>query len=433
VLLYAYQPRAELHRRCRAWVEEAFSGEEPVRLAWVTVLAFIRISTSPRIFRAAAPRGGGDRRGFVLARASVGVPSSRRGSGAGRSSGSCWWRRRSRAPSSWTPSWRHWRSKNGATLVTTDRDFTRFPNLKLRNPAAGSGREARHAQCGCVADDWSLEGASAVLESDPGLSVFLGLLVLVLFVLPPLVDPEGGGRGLVLDVGLSLLLLAGVAALSTHSAVRALLFRAGGRALVVALGPVLSPATALAAPRHGDGDGVRGAGRRPFAQGPFNVHRIQGAVAAYLLLGLAWALAYESVALLATEAFSGPGVAAPERGRFIYFSFVTLTTVGYGDVTPVHPWRARWPSRKPSRGSCTRPYCSPASSPWRPAAGPRARGRRHPGPGRARSAGVAVYGFIEAMYSSNILVTPSVLGEDGGALALNLAAVGLEGRDGAGV
>ena len=27
--------------------------------------------------------------------------------------------------------------ENGATLVTTDRDFARFPNLKLRNPAAG--------------------------------------------------------------------------------------------------------------------------------------------------------------------------------------------------------------------------------------------------------------------------------------------------------
>ena len=173
-------------------------------------------------------------------------------------------------------------------------------------------------------------------ESDPGLSVFLGLLVLVLFVLPPLVDPEGGGRGLVLDVGLSLLLLAGVAALSTHSAVRALLFVLVVGALVVRWGPFSAPATALAALVT-----VMAMAfvvlAQAFRAGPVNVHRIQGAVAAYLLLGLAWALAYESVALLATEAYSGPGVAAPERGRFIYFSFVTLTTVGYGDVTPVHP------------------------------------------------------------------------------------------------
>jgi voltage-gated potassium channel Kch len=68
-----------------------------------------------------------------------------------------------------------------------------------------------------------------------------------------------------------------------------------------------------------------------------NVHRIQGAVAAYLLLGLSWALAYELVALRVGQAFSGAGLGAAERTSFIYFSFVTLTTVGYGDITPVHP------------------------------------------------------------------------------------------------
>ena len=74
-----------------------------------------------------------------------------------------------------------------------------------------------------------------------------------------------------------------------------------------------------------------------FRAGPVNVHRIQGAVAAYLLLGLVWALAYELVALVAAGAFSGTGLGGAGRPDFIYFSFVTLTTVGYGDVTPVHP------------------------------------------------------------------------------------------------
>ena len=74
-----------------------------------------------------------------------------------------------------------------------------------------------------------------------------------------------------------------------------------------------------------------------FRAGPVNFHRIQGAVAAYLLLGLAWALAYELVSLLAAGAFSFAGSGGPERPDFVYFSFVTLTTVGYGDVTPVHP------------------------------------------------------------------------------------------------
>ena len=81
-------------------------------------------------------------------------------------------------------------------------------------------------------------------ESDPGLSVFLGLLVVFLFVLPPLVGAEGGGRGLVVDVGLSVLLLAGVATLSTHRAVRAVLFVLVVAALVVRWGPFSAPATA---------------------------------------------------------------------------------------------------------------------------------------------------------------------------------------------
>ena len=173
-------------------------------------------------------------------------------------------------------------------------------------------------------------------ESDPGLSVFLGLLVLFLFVLPPLVEPEGSGRGLVIDVGLSVLLLAGVAAVSAHPAVRAVLFVLVVGALVVRWGPFSAPATALAAL-------VTVVAMtfvvlvQAFRAGSVNVHRIQGAVAAYLLLGLAWALAYETVALLAAGAFSSTVPAEAERGRFIYFSFVTLSTLGYGDVTPVHP------------------------------------------------------------------------------------------------
>ena len=173
-------------------------------------------------------------------------------------------------------------------------------------------------------------------ESDPGLSVFLGLLVVFLFVLPPFVEPDGSGRSLVVDAGLSVLLLAGVAALSTHTAVRAVLFVLVVAALVVRWGPFSPPVRAVAAL-------VTVVAMafvvlvQAFRAGPVNVHRIQGAVAAYLLLGLAWALAYEIVALVATGAFSAASPAEPARGRFIYFSFVTLSTLGYGDVTPVHP------------------------------------------------------------------------------------------------
>jgi toxin-antitoxin system PIN domain toxin len=50
VLLYAYHPRSPHHDRCRRWLEGAFSGDAPVALCWLVVLAFLRISTSSRAF-----------------------------------------------------------------------------------------------------------------------------------------------------------------------------------------------------------------------------------------------------------------------------------------------------------------------------------------------------------------------------------------------
>lgn len=68
-------------------------------------------------------------------------------------------------------------------------------------------------------------------------------------------------------------------------------------------------------------------------------HQIEGAIAAYLLLGVAWSFAYNLVYLLRPAdafAFANPRLAASPatQGSFLYFSFVTLTTIGYGDITP---------------------------------------------------------------------------------------------------
>jgi len=64
-------------------------------------------------------------------------------------------------------------------------------------------------------------------------------------------------------------------------------------------------------------------------------HQIEGAIAGFLLLGLAWANAYEWLALHNPAAFRGLGAA--DAMQWPYYSFVTLTTVGYGDITPVSP------------------------------------------------------------------------------------------------
>lgn len=50
VLLYAVNRNAPQHERARQWWEAALNGEETIGLAWVVVLGFLRLSTSPRVF-----------------------------------------------------------------------------------------------------------------------------------------------------------------------------------------------------------------------------------------------------------------------------------------------------------------------------------------------------------------------------------------------
>jgi hypothetical protein len=174
---------------------------------------------------------------------------------------------------------------------------------------------------------------------DKGLSVFSLLLMVVAFVLPPLLPP-GSGRSLAGDLVYAALLLSGVLALGERRLTRWLLMPVALVTLTVDLGswlvPVAEPwvvGTSLASLVAL----VAVVLARTLRGGPITFHRLLGAVAAYLLLGVVWAHAYALVALLRPGALSGavsPGDGA--RG-FFYFSFVTLATVGYGDVLPVHP------------------------------------------------------------------------------------------------
>lgn len=50
VLIYAVNADALHHIRSRSWLESALSGTEPVGLAWVSILAFLRITTRRQIF-----------------------------------------------------------------------------------------------------------------------------------------------------------------------------------------------------------------------------------------------------------------------------------------------------------------------------------------------------------------------------------------------
>ena len=73
--------------------------------------------------------------------------------------------------------------------------------------------------------------------------------------------------------------------------------------------------------------------RRIFQHPTVTLQDIFAAFCIYLQTGLAFAFMYAAVDLIAPEAFLDPGVT--ERATdYIYFSFVTMLTLGYGDLVP---------------------------------------------------------------------------------------------------
>jgi toxin-antitoxin system PIN domain toxin len=133
LLVYAYHPQSPLHQRAKTWVEAAFGGQEPVRLPWQTISAFLRLTTNPKVFQAP----------LTIEEAEAAV--------------SAWLELPAVGPID--PGERYWTIlrtllvkaqvtgplvsdavlaalaiEHGATLCTTDRDFRRFEGLKLSNP-----------------------------------------------------------------------------------------------------------------------------------------------------------------------------------------------------------------------------------------------------------------------------------------------------------
>ena len=70
-----------------------------------------------------------------------------------------------------------------------------------------------------------------------------------------------------------------------------------------------------------------------------NLEVLCASISAYLMLGLIWTIAYWLVAQLTPEAFAFNTTTGPKESmegfNAFYFSFITLSTVGYGDITPV--------------------------------------------------------------------------------------------------
>jgi hypothetical protein len=77
-----------------------------------------------------------------------------------------------------------------------------------------------------------------------------------------------------------------------------------------------------------------------FAPGRVTFHRVQGAVLLYLNFALLFFTMYRLLDVLVPTAFRGLPPQGAEYGSgaaLLYFSFCTLTTLGYGDITPLHP------------------------------------------------------------------------------------------------
>ncbi len=185
---------------------------------------------------------------------------------------------------------------------------------------------------GIIVDTW---------QSQANLSLFLVLQVLIAFVLPVLGFGKEDFR-LYSDAGFSVLLVSGVAIAWGQRKLFPIAAIVGVVALVMrwlawrnptsrwllwndwwTVAVIIVIAFVLL--------------KQIFRPGRVTHMRIQGAIAVYLLFGVGWAHAYHITAMLHPGSFSFPPGDLPLASDWFYFSYVTLSTVGYGDIAPVLP------------------------------------------------------------------------------------------------
>src|SRR5258705_8710784 len=80
---------------------------------------------------------------------------------------------------------------------------------------------------------------------------------------------------------------------------------------------------------------------RVMRDGRINLNRIMGAIGFYLLIGIIFTQSYRLLAAFVDNAFAIGGIPAGFAAigpKLSYFSFITLTSTGYGDITPLHPY-----------------------------------------------------------------------------------------------
>jgi voltage-gated potassium channel Kch len=178
---------------------------------------------------------------------------------------------------------------------------------------------------------------------DWGLTAMLASLAIALF-LGPVLEAVGILSATFVQLIMSLVLASGVVAISGRRSVTVVM-------AIVAFVTIVLKWANYTAPRPV----LTGAGfafgmfaisllaalvlQHVFRAGPITPDRIRGAIVAYLLVGFFFVEAYQLVRFFQPGAFrfADGGDAAPSPQTLAYFSFATLTTVGYGDITPASP------------------------------------------------------------------------------------------------
>ena len=181
-------------------------------------------------------------------------------------------------------------------------------------------------------------------QSEKGLSAMLVFLCLAIFVGTPLLAAGAVGETL-FDVLFGLLLVSGVVTIGRR------------RLLTIAATALTLAALVLRWASFARPDSAAGIWSdalsivllallaslvlyRVLGEGEVTGYRIQGAIVVYLLMGLMWSAAYQLVHGLVPSAFNlGPGASSGRAvtSALVYYSFITLTSTGYGDITPLHP------------------------------------------------------------------------------------------------
>lgn len=133
ILLYAYNSAAPQHKKAAAWLEDLLSGAEMVCIPWVSLWAFVRIATNPRIWP--NPKSTDDC--FSIIRellAHPGVAILEPGERHAEILEVLLAEQRVAGPLVTDAVLAALAIENGAVLASTDRDFSRFPNLRWLNP-----------------------------------------------------------------------------------------------------------------------------------------------------------------------------------------------------------------------------------------------------------------------------------------------------------